>query len=327
MNEKIDFREMSSMILSLWDSKMLILKITGIITAITLIIVLLLPKQFRSDVILLPDTDKTKLAGMAGISSLAALAGVNIGSVTIEQLYPTIIASETIMKRVIYAKYQTVKYSQKVNLIEYWDISEDTETRSFEVTMEKLKDKLDVNFNKLTNVVTISLWMPEAQLSADVLDTLAFSVDSFIRFNRNTNASEQRVWIESRLKQVKIDLSNAENALKNFQEQNRTFTNSPQLQLLQTRLMREVEIQSTIYGELRKQYELAKIEEIKTVPVINILDHPRPAGKKDKPRRALIIIVVVFFSFTGSCFYVIVREKLGKEFKEFFDIFKRKSME
>lgn len=317
--------EIKSIVLSLWNSRGTVLKITGIITVISLIIVFILPKQFRSTVILLPDTDKTKLAGMAGFSNLAALAGVNLGTVTIEQLYPTIISSETIMKKVIYAKYYSEDFKQKINLIEYWDISEDTEARNFEIAMEKLKDRLDVNFDKITNVVTVSLWMPEAQLSADILDTLASSVDSFIRYNRNTNAAEQRRWIESRLDQVKNDLSKAENALKNFREQNRIFDNSPQLQLQQARLMREVEMQSTIYGELRKQYELAKIEEIKTVPVINVLDYPRAAGKKDKPKRALITIVTFFFSFTGSCFYVIIREKFETEIRDFFSIFKRKT--
>ena len=45
-----------------------------------------------------------------------------------------------------------------------------------------------------------------------------------------------------------------------------------------------VQINSTLYIELKKQYELTKIEEIKNIPIVNMMDAGRPAAKKEKPQ-------------------------------------------
>ena len=39
--------------------------------------------------------------------------------------------------------------------------------------------------------------------------------------------------------------------------------------------------------ELKKQYELVKIEEIKNIPIINVMDPATAAARKDKPKRAM----------------------------------------
>ena len=45
-------------------------------------------------------------------------------------------------------------------------------------------------------------------------------------------------------------------------------------------------VKSTIAIELKKQYELAKIEEIKNISIVNVLDPARPPVKKERPKRA-----------------------------------------
>ena len=78
---------------------------------------------------------------------------------------------------------------------------------------------------------------------------------------------------------MKQDLTKSENSLKEFREKNRQVL-SPNLLLEQERLIRDVQINSTIYTELRKQFELVKIEEVKNIPVINVMDPARAPGKK-----------------------------------------------
>ena len=63
---------------------------------------------------------------------------------------------------------------------------------------------------------------------------------------------------------MKQDLTKAENRLKEFREKNRQVL-SPQLLLEQERLIRDVQINATIYTERRKQFELVKIEEVKNI--------------------------------------------------------------
>jgi uncharacterized protein involved in exopolysaccharide biosynthesis len=113
------------------------------------------------------------------------------------------------------------------------------------------------------------------------------------------------------LQEVKRDLERSENNLREFREKNRRVGDSPQLLLEQGRLMREVEINSTLYTELKKQYEIAKIEEIKNIPIINVMDEARPAARKERPKRSSIVLASLFLSFFGMIAYVVMDHRYG----------------
>ena len=156
-----------------------------------------------------------------------------------------------------------------------------------------------------TGVITISISTPEPQLAADILNEVSSELDKFIRNKRTTSASNQRKFVEDRLAEVKEDLTKAENRLKEFREKNRQVL-SPQILLEQERLIRDVQINASIYTELRKQYEIVKIEEVKNIPVINVLDAARAPARKDKPKRATIVLSVFLLSFFGTLGYFIL---------------------
>jgi hypothetical protein len=40
-----------------------------------------------------------------------------------------------------------------------------------------------------------------------------------------------------------------------------------------------------MYTKLKKQYELLKIKEIQTTPIINVLDYRRAAAKEEMPNK------------------------------------------
>jgi uncharacterized protein involved in exopolysaccharide biosynthesis len=298
----------------LWNSRKLIAYVTASVTILSVIISLLMPNYYKSSATLLPETEKSKLAALGGLSDLAALAGVSVGGEgSLAKLYPTIIKSEAVLKNVIYAKYSTQDFKQPVDLIQYWEIEENTPERSYETALKTLRDQLEVSLDNKTNVVTISMETKEPQLSAEIVNNVTAELDRFIRTKRTTNAGEQRKWIEARLTEVKRDLEKSENNLKEFREKNRQVSGSPQLLLEQERLIREVQINSTLYTELKKQYEIVKIEEIKNVPIINVMDEARPSTRKERPKRATIVITVLLMGAIASVGYVLLLNRYGEE--------------
>ena len=307
---RVDWKNILSL---LWYSRKFIGIVTSIVTVLAIIISLIIPDSFQSTAVLLPDIDKSKLGSTSSnLSSLAAMAGVNLGGdVSVVRLYPTILRSESVLKTVLYSKYHTIKYSDSINLIQYWEIKENNHEQEYEVALKKLRDGLDVGMDLKTGVLTMSIETEEPQLSADILNNTICIADKFIRIQRNTNASEQRKWIEVRLVEVHADLSKAEDSLKVFREKNRIITGSPQLMLDQERLIRDVQINSAMYVELKRQYELAKIEEIRTTPIINVLDYGRAAAKRENPKRRIIVLVSLLLAFVGSCGYRMVEQLYG----------------
>jgi uncharacterized protein involved in exopolysaccharide biosynthesis len=292
----------------LWSSRKLIGMIVLFVTLAAGVIAFLLPPFYASTVVILPETSQSKLAALGGLSDLASLAGVNVGGeASAIKLYPTIVKSEAVLKNVIYRKYLTKEFPDSVNLVQLWDADEDKPQLAYESVLKALRDELDVSLEVKTNVLTVTLLTKEPQLSADIVNAIAHELDVFSRTKRTTNASAQRKWIEGRLTEVKGDLENSENALKDFREKNRRVVDSPELLLEQERYIREVQINSTLFGELKKQYEIARIEEIKNIPIVNIMDEGRAAAKKDKPKRGVIVAVSFFLGLFGAIGFAYVK--------------------
>ena len=291
----------------LLSKKKFIIIVTAVITVGAIIVSLILPETFKSTSVILPETDKTKLAGLGGLADLASMAGVGPGETSPVKLYPTILKSETVLKSVIYKKYHTKKSIDSVNLIEFWDIQAKTPELAYETALKALREGLDVSMEAKTSIIYITFESRDAQLSADVINGVTSGLDGFMRTKRTTNATKQRQWIEARLGDVKQDLAISENRVKDFREKNRIVSNSPLLVLEQDRLLRDVQINATLFAELKKQFELIKIEEIKNTPIVNVMDPAVPAAMKDKPRRSSIVITSFFFALLGASCWTYVR--------------------
>ncbi len=175
-----------------------------------------------------------------------------------------------------------------------------------------MRENLKVNLDLKTSLLTLELEMGEPQLTADILNEIVLSLDKYIRTKKSSTAGNQREFIEERLNTVKKDLTRAENVLKEFRERNR-LVSAPELLLDQERLIREVTMNATIFTELKKQFELAKIEEVKNIPVINVLDKARASAVKENPKRSFIVIL----SFVFGLFGTIGIELFRKSFKGF----------
>lgn len=70
-----------------------------------------------------------------------------------------------------------------------------------------------------------------------------------------------------------------------------TLGDVPELALEMIRLKRDVEIQSTVYSMLVKEYEKARIEEARDTPTVQILDRAEVPNLRSRPKRKILVIV------------------------------------
>ena len=75
-------------------------------------------------------------------------------------------------------------------------------------------------------------------------------------------------------------------------------------------LYRRTKIQETVYELLNQQYELARIQEAKEIPTVNLVDPPNFPEKKSWPPRLLIITALVLLSLTGTAVTIIQSQRL-----------------
>jgi len=306
---------LQEILLPIWAArKRILITSVGVGILTYLINFFLFTPYFKSSATLLPETEKGRLASLGQFSDVAQkFLGENIPGSEIARLYPTVVTSETILRSVILKKYATREFKDSVNLIQYFDLTEDTPEEDMDKALRILKDLVTATTEARTGIVTITAEMPEPQLVADVLNSIISELDNFMRKKKVTTASEQLKWIDVRLKEVQVELRQAEDSLKNFREGNRRVLDSPQLLLRQDRLIRDVQVKSTIFIELKKQYELAKLEEIKNITIVNVLDPGRPPVLKERPKRTKNSIIMFLFSFFVMGSYYVVRSVYGSQ--------------
>jgi len=295
----------------LWEYRKRFIYFNTIVFLVTLAILIFLVKPYyKSSVTILPDYG-SKETTLSQLSNLASLAGANVGQASPTEVYQNLLTSEAVLGPVIYAKYKTEKYPDSVNLIQYFEVephkSVPPQLQGRDMFLQVYKDlsegRIKTDLDKMTEILTVTVKMPEAQLSADVVNKIAESLDNYVKSKRKSYATYQIEYITKRMAQVKDSLTIAENKLKDFREQNRMVIQSPELMLQQERLSRNVEILSTVFLELNKQYEMAKIDQIKDTPIVNIRDYAKNPVIKAGPNKRMTLILIMFFSVILSGFY------------------------
>src|SRR5712664_265100 len=69
-------------------------------------------------------------------------------------------------------------------------------------------------------------------------------------------------------------------------------------------LYRRTKVQEAVFETLTKEYELAKVQEVKEIPVVKVLDSPSIPDKKSFPPRLLIMLLGTAFAFAFASTWV-----------------------
>ena len=86
----------------------------------------------------------------------------------------------------------------------------------------------------------------------------------------------------------------------------------PRLAVPYADLYRRVRVQETVFELLTQQYEMARIQEAKDTPVVNVIDVPGIPEKKSFPPRLILTLLLTFLSVAVTAALVIFREGWSK---------------
>ena len=86
----------------------------------------------------------------------------------------------------------------------------------------------------------------------------------------------------------------------------------PRLAVSYADLYRRVKVQDAVYELLTQQYEMARIDEAKDVPVVSVIDSPGIAERKSYPPRLLLTLSLTAFSFIATAALLLMRDRWAK---------------
>ena len=184
-----------------------------ILTCVTTFIVacgltLLMPNIYTATARILPSQeDSGGLSSMLGsMGGLASLAGISSGGGKGE-LYVGMLKSRTVSDAII----------ERFDLMKHYEWNSRSGAYSAMAGMAKF------SLGKDDGILSVSFEDEDPALAADIANAYVEELQKLnVKINLN-NAGRERLFLEDRLKLVKRDLANAEDALKEFQEKNKAI--------------------------------------------------------------------------------------------------------
>lgn len=115
--------DIMALIKRLWEKRAFIIKVTFVFAVIGVFVALFSSKVYTSSCTFVPQTSKKSAGG--GLSSLAALAGINLGDMGSGEtlspvIYPQILDNVDFRKELMYSKIKFQDYEEPVALIDYY---------------------------------------------------------------------------------------------------------------------------------------------------------------------------------------------------------------
>jgi G-rich domain on putative tyrosine kinase len=81
----------------------------------------------------------------------------------------------------------------------------------------------------------------------------------------------------------------------------------PQLGVQWANLYRNVRVHETVFDLLSEEYETARIEEVKSIPTVSVIDFPGLPERREGPHRTLIVLISTLLSFVVTAVYLLAR--------------------
>lgn len=215
----------------------------------------------------------------AQVPGVASQIGLSLGVTDIAQsthFYAELARSNSILIPVA-GKTYTVSTSKGVStgpLATFIGIKAATPTAAAVVAAKDLVNELAVLTSTKSGVVTIIVTDKDPQIAAQVAMNILRELDSYSSSSRKEQAVAERKFVEGLVAESRQKLDDAEQSLANFRQQNREFQTAPQLKIRDDELTRDADLAQQEYAGLEASYQQARIEEVRNLSAIKIVEYP-----------------------------------------------------
>jgi uncharacterized protein involved in exopolysaccharide biosynthesis len=265
-----------------------------------------LPRVFTSESQFMPKGGR----GQSQLQGLAAQFGIGGGGDPTQspQFYVDLLRSRAVLAGVGDREFHVRTDSgMKIgNIAKIYGIrNTDSVGRAAAIT-NTIRGKTRAVVSARTGVITLRVSDRRPDMAVQLNQALLDQVNIFNLSQRQAQAGAEREFIEKRLVDAQAQLSQAESNLQSFLMENRDFRSSPNLSLEFDRLNRAVNSRQSLYNALASSYEQAKIEEVRDLPVITVLeppDYPIQPDPRRTRRKATLGLLVGFVLGIALAFF------------------------
>ncbi len=280
----------------------LLVALVGTVVIVTAILVFSISNRYASRATILPSGNTNTLSDLTSLVGLST--GLEVGDENSSALFPVILGSQRVRDAVLDREYSfnTGSEHRHLHLSEYFEQDNPDKLR------EAVAGITTVGTDSRTGQITVQVETKYPELSQEIVAAYLQELENYNLYKRRSAAGDNEKYLARQLVDAKRMLTDAEQALVDFRKVNAGWdeTSSPEVISRQGQLVREVEVRNTAYLFLQQQYELAKLEAQKDVPIVRILDQPSLPTRKSGPHRLRMIVLAGMVSFMFAVFGICV---------------------
>jgi len=266
---------------------------------------------YMSTATIFPTQESSNLSNTIG--NLSKSFGMNVGGNNISlnslEMIPQIITSKSFALKILNREFNSSVHGKSKKLINILSYKNDLSANKLSTrdTVSFISSFISKNIKILRsdgpNTIKFGTYFYEPDLAKILAESIIDELNSFFKENKKSKNFSKKLFINDRSSQVFAELTKKENKLKEFREKNRNISSSPELLLEQTRMIRDVEVQSQLYITLLSQYELVSIDESEDIDFLEILNPPFAPTSRIAP---ILTNTLVTFLILGVLFGVII---------------------
>ncbi|HCT94537.1 MAG: hypothetical protein A2X19_06690 [Bacteroidetes bacterium GWE2_39_28] len=181
---------------------------------------------------------------------------------------------------------------------------------------------LSLNLNNKDGYITLSFKSREPKLSAEVVIKTQKLLQKYITEFKLEKVRENLEFVENSYNEARINFENKQTELAKFRDANKTLS-SALARTQEEKLTSEYNLLLSIYTELAKQKEQAKIAVTETTPVFTIIEPAHIPVAKSSPQRGTMIILYLLVGFFISIVYVLIVTSFNENLVPGFKNYKR----
>lgn len=236
---------------------------------------------------------------------------------TLTEYYSNLLTSRPLLERVIRKKFAVGPEKKEADLISYYRAEgPDDETRLSEAIRlvqqnMKISSPRQVGYGRPPSIMSATFSSKDPRLAADIANEILAVLIKYIQDIKDTKAAQSRLFIENQLADTQKLLREAETAQASFLASNKKIV-TPDLEAERDRLKRNVTVQEEVFITLKKQLELAKIEEQEKRPSIEIINQAIPPRSRSWPAIRKSVTIAGFLSLFLFCGLAIALDLVRK---------------
>jgi uncharacterized protein involved in exopolysaccharide biosynthesis len=178
--------------------------------------------------------------------------------------------------------------------------------------LEKYRDRISVNVDTKTGILTLSTEMPDAMAAAELAQLSIDQLTKYATDYKVSKAKENFDFVQARYDEAKIEFENSQEKLAVFNDRNRNVVTAL-AQSESQRLQNEYNLTFEVYKGLATQLEQAKIKVKEETPVFTVLEPVKVPVDKSSPKRILILVSALFIGFIIGTITILLSQAISKK--------------